>query len=258
MPVSRLSGSARREEILAASVDLFAAHGFHGVTTRMIANAAGISEALLYRHWKSKEALFSDLQRWCIRSTMDVAERMAALEASTSTLVLGSYFLVWQIIRPLDGRERGECIKRLVLASLVEDGAFARSFLQATFVRFIPKFLECLEAADAAGDLVSRPRHPELTVWLCHHLPVMVSCFALPRNPVVDYGVGEDAVIEEATRFVLRGLGLRDEAIRRHFDPEGLARFTRGLMDPGKAARVPRLRSARPSPPTPPPPRGKR
>jgi AcrR family transcriptional regulator len=218
VPAARRTSPERREEILAASIDLFAKHGLHGVTTRMLADAAGISEALLYRHWKSKDALWDDLQAWCLRSTMDAAERLAALPSGTSTLVLGVSFLVRSILRPLAGKQRGDCLKRMMLSSLVEDGRFARDFLARNFERYVPKFVESLELAWRDGDLVARPAHPRALVYFCHHLPVMLSAFGLPRRGVVDYGVQAGALADEATRFVLRGLGLTEAALERHYD----------------------------------------
>lgn len=48
----------RREEILSVARTLFLDHGYHPTTTRMIAKAAGVSDALLYRYFPSKRDLF--------------------------------------------------------------------------------------------------------------------------------------------------------------------------------------------------------
>jgi AcrR family transcriptional regulator len=50
------SADAQRR-LAAAAVECFAEHGFHGTTTRAIANAAGMSSAGLYIHHSSKEEL---------------------------------------------------------------------------------------------------------------------------------------------------------------------------------------------------------
>ena len=46
-----------QRRLAAAAVECFAEHGFHGTTTRAIANAAGMSSAGLYIHHSSKEEL---------------------------------------------------------------------------------------------------------------------------------------------------------------------------------------------------------
>ena len=61
MPVARptrISAPERKEKILAAAEELFARKGFAGTTTRELALAAGINEALLFRHFGNKEELY--------------------------------------------------------------------------------------------------------------------------------------------------------------------------------------------------------
>jgi AcrR family transcriptional regulator len=57
MPV-RLSALDRRRQILRAASSLFARRGYRGTTTREIAERARINEALLFRHFPSKEKLY--------------------------------------------------------------------------------------------------------------------------------------------------------------------------------------------------------
>jgi len=54
----RLTASDRRQQILDAASGLFARKGYQGATTREIAEEAGINEALLFRHFPSKENLY--------------------------------------------------------------------------------------------------------------------------------------------------------------------------------------------------------
>jgi AcrR family transcriptional regulator len=48
----------RREDILSASLNLFAEKGFHGTSMRDIARAADITEGLIYHYFASKRDLF--------------------------------------------------------------------------------------------------------------------------------------------------------------------------------------------------------
>ncbi|MBX3297953.1 MAG: TetR/AcrR family transcriptional regulator [Acidobacteria bacterium] len=57
----RMSGDERREQILRAAVALFSQKGFKGTTTKEIASAVGISEAMVFRHFASKEELYRAL-----------------------------------------------------------------------------------------------------------------------------------------------------------------------------------------------------
>ncbi len=230
----RMTSDERKEMILAASLKLFARHGFHGVTTRMIAAGARISEALLYRHFDSKDDLFSSLETWCIRRSIATAERLAALEPSTAALVLSIHFMISEIMRAPDDDAESQSqrdLRSLNLASLLEDGRFARASLKANIERYVPKLVEFLEAAERAGDLTGPVSHAAARVWFCHHLPVMTSSYYLPKRKVVDHGVNPKKLIDEVTLFCLRGLGLRPEAIQRTFSPKALALFVKKASD---------------------------
>lgn len=53
-----MSGEERRRQLTKAAIKLFSEKGFRGTTTKEIAHAAGISEALIYKHFASKEDLY--------------------------------------------------------------------------------------------------------------------------------------------------------------------------------------------------------
>jgi AcrR family transcriptional regulator len=55
------AGRSRREQILAVAAQLFARHGFHGVSIADLGAAVGISGPALYRHFPAKEALLTEL-----------------------------------------------------------------------------------------------------------------------------------------------------------------------------------------------------
>jgi AcrR family transcriptional regulator len=59
--VHRLKGADRREDILNHASRLFLSYGIAGTSTRMIANAVGISQPSLYAHFATKEALTNAL-----------------------------------------------------------------------------------------------------------------------------------------------------------------------------------------------------
>jgi len=66
----RLSAPDRRKKLLTAALELFSRQGYRGTTTREIARRAGVSEALLFRHFPSKEDLYwSVLDEQCAMRT---------------------------------------------------------------------------------------------------------------------------------------------------------------------------------------------
>src|SRR3954463_3311252 len=54
-----MAGEERRQQILGVAVRLFSQHGFRGTTTKEIAQAAGISEAMVFRHFATKDELYA-------------------------------------------------------------------------------------------------------------------------------------------------------------------------------------------------------
>lgn len=52
-----------RAAVVSASLTLFARHGFGGTSVRAIARAVGVSDAALYRHFPSKQAIFDEVLR---------------------------------------------------------------------------------------------------------------------------------------------------------------------------------------------------
>src|SRR5215471_10891120 len=97
MATTRLDGDECRRMIVTAAVPLFARKGFAGTTTKELAEAAGISEALLFRHFPSKKNLYGEILRLGCEGD-PALERLAALEPSTATLVQMTVFMVHYFI----------------------------------------------------------------------------------------------------------------------------------------------------------------
>jgi AcrR family transcriptional regulator len=49
----------RRQQIIATAMELFGKKGFRGTTTRDLATEADVNEAIIFRHFKTKEELYS-------------------------------------------------------------------------------------------------------------------------------------------------------------------------------------------------------
>ncbi len=52
-----------RSKIIDAALDLFATNGYTTTTTKLIADAAGVNEVTIFRHFGTKEALFQEVMR---------------------------------------------------------------------------------------------------------------------------------------------------------------------------------------------------
>ena len=223
---SRLSSEDRRRAIVDAVKGVFADKGFDGTTTRELANAAGVSEALLYKHFPSKESLYAEIQKYGCKGCDPVLQKLTALDPSTSTLVYVLYYVMRANIighgkEPADLETR----QRMMLNSCLEDGSFSRFWFQNRFAENLARIEACMDAGESAGDMVRSTVTKQHRFLFVHHLAVMIAVMHLPEEPVIDYQVSKEQLVHEAMLFALRGLGLTDQAIGRYYSPKALALF---------------------------------
>jgi len=73
---TRPTSHERQASLISTAASLFAANGFNGTTTKAIAKAAGVSEALLFKHFPTKRALYGAI----LAETVTVHELLDAVE----------------------------------------------------------------------------------------------------------------------------------------------------------------------------------
>lgn len=216
MTQKRLSRAERRRAIVRAAVPVFASKGFRGATTRDLAQAAGVSEALLYRHFPSKQALYEAIAGEHLedRELHPGIDRLLALEPSTRRLFLTVEYLIGHV---LEGEE--DDFPRLMAQSLLGDGEFARTALARFQAELGPFLAEGLAAARAAGDLETEPGGDAAALWWVQHLGLALRLVSLPQETVIRYGGRRAQVVDGAVRFALRGLGVTKAALEREYRP---------------------------------------
>src|SRR5919204_5729096 len=73
----RKTAEERREAVLDAALEEFAARGLHGASTEAIAERAGISQPYVFRLFGTKKELFKAATARCLRETLEVFQRAA-------------------------------------------------------------------------------------------------------------------------------------------------------------------------------------
>jgi AcrR family transcriptional regulator len=73
----RKTAEERREAVLDAALDEFAARGLYGASTEAIAQQAGISQPYVFRLFGTKKELFKAVTTRCFRETLEVFQRAA-------------------------------------------------------------------------------------------------------------------------------------------------------------------------------------
>ena len=78
--------NATREKIQAVAMQLFAQKGFGMTNVQEIADKAGISIGLLYRHYKTKDDLFNELLEFALTGLTRIVERFESDESPNALM----------------------------------------------------------------------------------------------------------------------------------------------------------------------------
>jgi AcrR family transcriptional regulator len=215
----RMTSDLRRQLILGAARRCFARNGFAGTTTKSVAAAAAISEALLFKHFPSKAALYAEILAEECEADPDLAHLLGQ-EPSTSALVTLVKNMVSYFVEIVSGPDEQEAQRlRLMISSHLEDGEFARLLYAKVGGLIGPMFAASLESAVAAGDATRIAGDPLNLFWFTHHTALMSALTRIPATPSLEYG-NTDVLERQLCEFLLRGIGLNEAAISAHLDRE--------------------------------------
>lgn len=144
----RYSAADRRQQILDAALGLFARRGFQGTTTRQIADAARVNEAIIFRHFPSKEDLYwAVLQREC-ENDGGIGTVRAKLQARSSDVREVFTGIARQI---LERRSRDATLSRLLLFSGLESHRLSRRFFRTYMAEYFEELASHIRAGIEAG-----------------------------------------------------------------------------------------------------------
>lgn len=161
-PVRRLPRAERREQILAAATEAFARSGFAATILDDIATEAGVTRAILYRHFDTKVELYQAvLDRMCQRLEANVAQPVGGFtEASIDGFLAaavespaGFRLLFQHALREPEFSERIEkfrtditAVAYLQISAIVADEAMARWAAQLAPAVAIESIIAWLDA----------------------------------------------------------------------------------------------------------------
>src|SRR5262245_23927479 len=113
-----MAAEDRREQIIEVAMRLFSQKGFRGATTKEIAAAAGVNEAIIFRHFATKSDLYAAIIDRKANSAGMAAAR-AALDAAMERRDDRQVFETLAI-HVLEFHERDDTVMRLLLYSALE------------------------------------------------------------------------------------------------------------------------------------------
>jgi len=164
--VPRLPAAKRKSQLLDTAAVVFATYGFEGTTTAELAKAAGVSEPIIYRHFKSKKGMFialvertgeETLSAWTksLADLGDPAERVIKLLGS-NPMVQAKAAIRYRVIVQAMNESTEPDVKMAIHAHMLKLHGFITGEL---------------DAAQRAG-VAKRAFSAELMAWLLIHIAV--------------------------------------------------------------------------------------
>ena len=122
---TRISAASRRLQILDVAMGLFARQGFAGTTTKQIAKHAGVTEALVFRHFSRKQDLYwAVIEYKCQATDVDGLRRKLA-NGSDDLIMLAD--IAEDVLRR---NAEDQTLSRLLLFSALEQHQLSRRFFR--------------------------------------------------------------------------------------------------------------------------------
>lgn len=194
MARTRMKAPQRREQLIEVATRLFARSGYNATTTAAIAKAARVTEPVLYRHFKSKQAMFVAIVRRLTRQMLEYWEKRIGDEQDPARCL------------QLLGLSFPDQLKKLEQANHVLNGALATSrdrtvqaVMREYFRTLVGYLSQIIKSGQDAGTFRS-DLNPVALAWQFAYLGLGYEMITL------NIGETEAAGVEESVDFLLRGL----------------------------------------------------
>lgn len=196
----RFTADERRQQLVQIATRLFAEKGFSGTTTREIAKAAGVTEAIIFRYFPRKDDLYAAILEW--KSSQERTIEWCD-ELSAAAHFRDDRRVIRIVVRRLiEFVQRDPAFLRLMLHSALEGHGLADEYRKRHFEPLERFLTEYIVDGQRAGRLVQGD--PRALVFTIFALPMHHNLITtLGIHPERRFG---DEVVDIYTDFILRGL----------------------------------------------------
>lgn len=207
---ARLSAKERRQQLIRVAVDLFSRKGFNGTTTREIAAAAGVTEAIIFRHFETKEHLYTAIIDQRLDSP-DAAEWISELRSAMDRD--DDQAVIRQLINAIIGLHKNDPkFERLMLYAALEGNEVALLYMCKVTASIVDLFRSYISRRQEQGRL--RPINPDAALTA---IAGMAKQYAQEKYlyGFKQQSFSDDEAIETFTRVAMDGLrtGLATEKV---------------------------------------------
>jgi AcrR family transcriptional regulator len=143
-----MKSAERRDAIVRSAIHLFAEKGFRGATTRELAAAAGVTEPVLYQHFRTKGDLYSAIIEAKAGEVSGHAAELRQLAQSGDDRAF--FRMVGEVI--LRRYETDPELSRLVFFSSLERHELSDLFFERLYAGFNKLLTGCIRRRFARGD----------------------------------------------------------------------------------------------------------
>jgi len=195
----KLAGAERRQLILDAAMKMFSRNGFRGTTVRQLARQAGISEAMIYHHFPSKEALYDAMLEMRIEENRNILFPIDAAGAKKDRAVLEA--IIGNYLR----RQLSDSsFVRMLLFSALEGHELARKFVREPMQDFFGFLGSYLDERANEGDLrpLNGPVTARLIMGMAFYFVLLCEIFKDPGSQ----GLSVEAITKDAVDLICRGI----------------------------------------------------
>ena len=216
MARTRIPGTERRDQIVAAARRVFSRHGYDGAKTLQIAREAKISEALVYRHFPSKLSLYRAVLRQVFLEQDERWQEQGIQSDGSLGLAEAIHTFIAASVADSRDPERLDT-QRMTLASLSGDGSYASLIYRRSHRRNGAKMEAAYAKARADGGLLGEQLDVPAAALFVEHVGTMIAAIGGLPPAAQPYGTQGDDLVRQATWFCLRGIGMTEPVIAEYF-----------------------------------------
>ncbi len=200
---NRMSAADRQRQLLEVALNAFSRRGFKGTTTKEIAAAAGVTEAVIFQHFPSKEVLYSAVLESHLETADEeqwIAEVSGHMERNDDESVFRSF-----IRRILQSYRRDPMLERVVLFAALEGHEQGLARMRKQFAPVFGLFMEYVKRRQQDGALMNCNPHAIMigVGGIAHQYGLITQIFRAPG-----FDVSDEEVANLFTRMLLYGIQL--------------------------------------------------
>ena len=201
MSRKRLTQAERRTQITEVAMTRFATKGFTGTTTRAIARAADVSEAIIFRHFATKEDLYNAIITYTVEKRSEQWDQDTAPPPDPRNIE----HLLREFAQTFVNRNRKDStFIRLMMYSALEDHKFREKFFAIYSNPHMRSISQAIQTGVNQGMFCPVDPGTSLRSFFFSLLQYCISRF-VARNET-DMPDRDNAMIENIVTIYVRGL----------------------------------------------------